>query len=41
MKKTMLKEISKRDIEYVMGNFNDQSSKTIRLERALEKAYEW
>ena len=41
MKKKILDEISKREIDYVFNQGDADSSKTVRLERALEKAYEW
>ena len=42
LKKKLLKDIRKREIEYVFSSENKgDSNKVIRLERALEKAYEW
>ena len=42
MKSRLLKEVSERQVDYVFsGTGGESSSKTIRLERALEKAYEW
>ena len=41
MKKNLLWDISKREVDYVFASGSGESSKTIRLESALEKAYEW
>ena len=41
MKKNLLREISKREIDYIFASGASETSKTIRLESALEKAYEW
>ena len=41
MKKNLLMDISKREVDYVFASGNGENSKTIRLESALEKAYEW
>ena len=40
MKRRLMRDISHRDMDYVYSN-SGESSKTIRLERALELAYEW
>ena len=41
MKKNLMKEIARREMSYVFATGASESSKTIRLERALEKALEW
>ena len=44
LKEKIIADIAKREIEYVFNyeeGHRQKSSKTIRLERALEKAYEW
>lgn len=41
MKKRVLADIAKREIDYVFNQGSGESSKTTRLERALEQAYEW
>ena len=43
MKRRLMSDIRKREIDYTssMGSQEKQSSKTIRLELALEKALEW
>lgn len=40
LKKRLLSDIAHRDMDYVFSSTGD-SPKTIRLERALELAYEW
>ena len=40
MKQNLMKDIADRDVDYVSSSAGE-SSKAIRLERALEKAYEW
>ena len=37
----MLREIEKRENDYVLSKHRHSGSKGIRLERALKKAYEW
>ena len=41
MKKNLLRDISKREVDYVFSSGSGENSKTLRLESALEKAYEW
>ena len=42
LKQTLLKDIARREVDYVFASGgNKESSKSIRLERALELAYEW
>ena len=36
-----MKDMRKREIEYIFSSSTADTSKVIRLERALEKAYEW
>ena len=36
-----MKNIAKREIDYVLNREGSNSAKMIRLERALEKAYDW
>ena len=40
MKMRLMKDIAEREVGYV-NNSSGQSNKAIRLERALELAYEW
>lgn len=39
-KRALLRDIAQRDVNYVFGSAGE-SSKSIRLESALEKAYQW
>ena len=45
MKTRIIKSIKKREIDYVFSNHqggaNNGTTKTNRLQKALEKAYEW
>ena len=41
LKSRIMRDIAKREIDYVVRGGGGQQAKTIRLERALEKAYEW
>ena len=41
LKNKLLRDVAKREINYVLNLGNNIGSKKIRLERALEKAYEW
>ena len=36
-----MKTIAKREIDYVFNREGGNSAKMLRLERALEKAYDW
>ena len=50
VKNRLLKDVSEREIEYVFSHYdrvgaqaknNNQAARTVRLELALEKAYQW
>ena len=41
MKNQLLRDVANREIDYVFNLGNKIGSKKIRLERALEKAFEW
>ena len=41
LKVKVMKNIAKREIDYVFNREGSNSAKMIRLERALEKAYDW
>jgi len=41
LKNKLLRDVAKREINYVLNLGKNIGSKKIRLERALEKAYEW
>ena len=41
MKQNLMKDIATRDVDYVFASGAGEHSKSIRLERALEKAFEW
>ena len=41
MKERVLRDAKKREIEYVFSQGGAETSKSLRLERALQRAYEW
>ena len=38
---SLLEDIAKREVDYVFASGAGESGKSIRLESALEKAYDW